>query len=88
MKQNGKMIEKDSVMGYRDVRKSTTSGGYTETREYRTFRLTLTDVRADCVAWTGEYSAYTDQFSLEAFARTLTRQLVWDRIVAPKQPKK
>lgn len=88
VKQNGKMIEKDSVMGYRDVRKSTTTGGYTETREYRTFRLTLTDVRADCVAWTGEYSAYADQFSLDAFARTIARQLLWDRIVMPKQQKK
>jgi hypothetical protein len=88
VKVNGKWVEKDSVMSYRDVRKSTTSGGYSETREYRTFRLTLTDLRADCVAWTGEYSAWADQFSFDAFARAAARQLVWDRIVAPKQVKR
>ena len=81
VKVNGRWVEKDSVTGYRDVRRTTTEGGYTQTREQRTFRLTLMDLASGRTAWTGEYAAFMDVFSVRALSRVLSRQLVWDKIV-------
>ena len=86
VKVNGRMVEKDSIVGYRDVRKTTKDGGYTREREYRTFRLTLTDLRNSTVAWTAEYAGYTDEFSLRTFSQNIARQLLWDKIVRTNEP--
>jgi hypothetical protein len=81
VKVDGRYVEKDSIVGYRNVRKTTKDGGYSREREYRTFRLSLTDLRSGTIAWTAEYAGYADEFSLRTFSQNIARQLLWDKIV-------
>lgn len=81
VKEGGRWVTKDSTVGWRDVSTTRTEGGFYRQRDYRTFRIELTDLAASHVAWSAEYSAYMDALSIDAFASYIARQLVLDGIV-------